>query len=449
MPATTGEPFSGRGGWFSSTLFVVVFYYFWIGLAPFPNPNDSALLTAYGNSSNMINQLIVVAMSFVVLAVLMQHPARHLVLRSYGPLAVIFLWLLFTAAFSDSPATALRRIVYAALVCMCASAVLLLPRNSAQFAKLMGLCMLFAVCLSLLGVVLVPQRAIHQATDALEQLLAGDWRGHFGHKNVAAAAMVYAVFVGLYVAKRRSFRLGALLTVAAAAFLLNSGGKTSAAMLPAVLVASWFFERAGPFRIVFLAGGLATMNILLMSAAVSTSVQEFLVSIGVDPTFTDRTSIWELALAAVESRPFTGYGFQSFWQTDAIFYSGKSAASTWAVTAANAHNGYLDQVINGGIPLLLLMLIWLVFLPCHHASRALKRANEPELTRLYIRIWLFSLFFSCLESPFFGNSGPIWFTMLIAVFGLRLQAHATLVKTSTPETAAARSNRPSSRLAVA
>lgn len=436
MRAADEETGAGQGGRFSSVLFVVVFCYFWIGIAPFPNPNDSDLLTAYGNTSNLINQLIVVAMSFVVLVTFFQHPARNFVLRAYVPLLVIFLWLLVTAAFSDSPATALRRIVYAGLVCMCSSAVLLLPRNSVHFARMMGFCMLFAVGLSLIGVVLVPQRAIHQASDALEQMLAGDWRGHFGHKNVAAAAMVYAVFFGLYAVRTGFFKLGALLTLCAAVFLLNSGGKTSAAMLPAVIVAAWFFERIGPLRIVVVAGGLLVMNVILMSAAVSPSIQALLTSMGIDPTFTDRASIWELALSAVASRPFTGYGLQSFWQTDALVNGGK-AASTWAVTAANAHNGYLDQLINGGVPLLILMVIWLVFLPCHHASLALRRKHDPALTRLFIRVWLFSLFFSCLENPFFSNNGPIWFTMLISVFGLRLQAHANLVKKPEPEAASA------------
>jgi hypothetical protein len=44
-----------------------------------------------------------------------------------------------------------------------------------------------------------------------------------------------------------------------------------------------------------------------------------------------------------------------------------------------------------------------------------------------MRIWLFVLLSSAFESYFLDNGGPLWFTMLIAVFGLRLQAHANLV----------------------
>lgn len=418
---------SDKAGRFRAVLFVLVFFYFWIGLAPFPNPNDAGLLTAYGSSSDQLNQIIVVTMSLTVFAALLHHPARDVVLRSYGPLLAIFIWLVLTAFFSDSPATAFRRIVYSALVCLCASAVLLLPRNSAQFAKLMTLCLTATLGLSYFGIAVLPYRAIHQATDSLEAALAGDWRGHFGHKNVAAAAMVCSVFFGLYIAKRGSFWLGVLITIGASVFVLKSGGKTSAAMLPVILAAGWLFERLGGLRMPLVVLGVGALNFVLMSATVSPDTRSLLASIGVDPTFTDRTSIWELALSTAERSPLVGYGFQSFWQMDALVHGSKSQ-DTWAVTADNAHNGYLDQVINGGLPLLLLIVLWLIVLPCYHAGLALKRGQEPELTRLFIRIWLFCLFFACLENPFFGNSGPIWFTMLMAVFGLRYQAFASPAK---------------------
>lgn len=412
-------------GWFSAALLVVLFGYFWIGLGPFPDPNASGLLEAYGSSSNLLNQIIVIGLSALVVVVLINHPARALVLRSYGMIAIIFAWLLITALFSDAPGTAFRRIVYTMLVCLCASSLLLMPKTSEQFGKLMGACVLGAVLLSILGVIAIPRLAIHQGSDALEQQLAGAWRGHFGHKNVAAAAMVFAVFFGIFVMKTRSFWWGVFTIAVSTVFLLNSGGKTAAAMLPAILIASWLFERLGPLRVVFLVVSLGAMNYLLISAAVLRETQDLLISLGVDPTFTDRASVWQLALGAIAERPFLGHGFQSFWQMDSLVY-GEDAESSWAVTAANAHNGYLEQLINGGIPLLVLVVIWLVLLPSYHAGLAFRRGLHPELTRLFVRCWLFMLFLSCLESFIFANGGPIWFTMLLAVFGLRLLAYGNL-----------------------
>lgn len=419
------ETYNPQGTWLASALFVAVFFYFWIGLSPLADMTGGSL-AAYGESSNSFNQLVVFAMSFLVMVMLALHPQRLLALKALVPLGIVFFWIAITITFSDTPDSALRRTVYSILVCICASAVLLLPRDPNHFAKLVGLCLLASVSLSYFGVIFLPARAIHQASDLSEQFLAGDWRGHFGHKNNAAAAMAFAVFFGLYLLKTRSFWLGLLLTAMAGYFLLNSGGKTSAAMLPAVLVIAWLFERLGAFRIVLVGGGLALVNFIILSVAVSPQINAFVTGLGIDATFTDRTSIWQLALSSIANRPFTGYGFQSFWQTDALFY-GSASASTWAVTAANAHNAYVEQLINGGWPLLILVLIWLVVLPTNHASAALARGDNPDLTRLYLRIWLFGLFTSCFESPFFENAGPIWFTILIAVFGLRLQAHAHLV----------------------
>ena len=417
---------AGKGSTFAGLLFLAVFGYFWIGLSPFPDPNATSLSTPYGSTSNVFNQLIVIAMSAVVLGTVLQNPARHLLLRPYGLLIGLLVWLLFTGLFAGDPSAAFRRLVFAILVCLCANAMLFIPRNGEQFARLMCLGLTFTIGLSYFGVLLLPHLAIHQATDALEQSLAGDWRGHFGHKNVAAAAMVYAVFFGLYARRSGHARLGLLIALSAGFFVLHAGGKTSAAMLPAILLLAWIFERWTKLGVVMLLGGLVGLNLILLTAAVSPTFSSLLASAGIDPTFTDRGSIWRLALSAIAERPIIGYGFQSFWQTDALFNSGQ-AMTTWAVTAANSHNGYVEQLINGGIPALVMAFIWLVVLPVGYARRALAGSNDMALTRLFLRIWLFSLFLACLESPFFGNSGPIWFTMLIAVFGLRLQANAGLV----------------------
>ncbi|WP_244487063.1 O-antigen ligase family protein [Devosia sp. Leaf420] len=427
MSDLSAEPYNPQGGWFASILFVVVFCYFWIGLNPLPPPSTAAQLAAYGESSNVFTQIIVFGMSLLVMTMLFFHPGRELAFRAFGPVALVFVWISLTIFFSDTPDAALRRTVYSALVVLSASAMLLLPRDTAHFARLAGICICFAVALSYFGVFVLPARGIHQASDIAEAALAGDWRGHFGHKNVASAAMGFALFFGLYLMKTRSYWGGFFLTVLAGIFLLNSGGKTSAAMLPAILVLVWMFERAGTMRYVLVAGSLLVLNVVILSVVAVPAIKDFVSGLGIDASFTDRASIWKLALDAVGSRLFTGYGFQSFWQTDALFYGNQSAA-TWAVTAANAHNAYLDQLINGGIPLLVLVVVWLVILPAHHASVALARGAEPDLTRLYTRIWMFALFSSSFESPFFENNGPIWFTMLIAVFGLRLQAYAHLVE---------------------
>src|SRR4029077_21154749 len=135
------------------------------------------------------------------------------------------------SVFAADPASAFRRIAFAVLVCFAANALLLLPRSEEGFAKLLAVGVLAVLALAYFGVLALPDRAIHQSTDALEGALAGDWRGHFGHKNMASAAMVLAIYCGLYVIRTWSRWLGLVIIALAAVFLVKTGGKTALAML--------------------------------------------------------------------------------------------------------------------------------------------------------------------------------------------------------------------------
>ena len=72
-------------------------------------------------------------------------------------------------------------------------------------------------------------------------------------------------------------------------------------------------------------------------------------------------------------------------------------------------------------------MLWLLWLPLKDVGRADAAGNDPALTRLFTRIWLYGVFSACVESLFFQSGSLVWFFMLIAVFGLRLQGRATLV----------------------
>lgn len=413
------------GSAFAACLFGALILYFWIGVSPFSDLSGWFAQGSGRETSNVFNQAILLTLSLLVVAALALHPARLLAWSALLPLALVLVWMgcsTLNADFSDS---AVRRLIHAGLVGLAASVVLLLPRDTGHFARLVGFCLLAVLGLSYFGILVLPERAIHQLSDAMEPALAGDWRGHFQHKNMTAASMVLVVFFGLYLMKVRLIWLGALLTFLALVMLIMSGGKTSTALLPVVLVVAWLFERLPWLRSSLVLGAVILINVAVLAVVTYPPMRDLVGGLGIDTTFTDRASIWQLSLSAIGERPLIGYGFQSFWESDQLLYGAQSAA-TWAVSAANAHNAYLDQLITGGWPLLALIGLWLVVLPSHHASEALKRGTDPELTRLYLRIWIFVLYASAFESFIFDASGPVWFTLLIAIAGLRLQARASL-----------------------
>ena len=71
--------------------------------------------------------------------------------------------------------------------------------------------------------------------------------------------------------------------------------------------------------------------------------------------------------------------------------------------------------------------MWLVVSPVEDISRGAAFGNNPALTKLFVRIWLFSIVRASLESSFFTGGNPCWFMMLVSIFGLRLQGSLVLI----------------------
>jgi O-antigen ligase len=409
-----------------ATLFLVVLGYYWVTLQPFPDLGLLSTADPWAGNSNLLNQAVAIGLFGLLAIVALRHPLLREVAQPRGLLIALFGWFALTSLLAADPATALRRVVMAAMVCVGASIFLLLPRDEKQFAKLLGTGLLALLALCYWGVVFVPARAIHQSTDVVEPLLAGLWRGFYSHKNVTAEAMAFTTFAGLFVWARWSRLMGALLIGLALFFLYKTGGKTSLAMVPAMIALAWAVMRWRRARYPLVIGGLGLFNFVAIGSSIWPGVQKFVDSLGIDATFTDRVEIWQLAFSAIRSKPLTGYGFQSFWQTETLVYGGGNV-ETWAVNAANSHNAYLEAIINAGVPGLILVIVWLVLRPLGDVARAERSDNDRALTRLFVQIWLYGIFAASLESSFFANAGPIWFTILVGVFGLRYQGRAQVV----------------------
>ncbi|MNV68291.1 O-Antigen ligase [compost metagenome] len=156
-----------------------------------------------------------------------------------------------------------------------------------------------------------------------------------------------------------------------------------------------------------------------------TPLSEFITELGIDATFTNRADIWRFAFGALAEQPVTGYGFKAFWQTEELVHSG-GAIETWAVAAANGHNSYLDIALMTGFPGLLLTVLWILVLPLRNIARMAATEQHSHLTRLFTRVWLYTIFNAGLESLFYEGGNLLWFTFLFSLYGLHLQARAVL-----------------------
>lgn len=350
------------------------------------------------------------------------------------PLHLCFVgWMLLNLVLSESREVSIQRFVLAASVTSLAVLLPLLPPTQRSFNLCLGGAALALLVLCYLGVVLAPQYAIHTALDIAEPQLAGDWRGSFGHKNVASPVMTILVYVGIYLSAVGSFVMGPTIAVLAGIFLIFTGGKTSSVLCLAIYaLASLVYVARGLWlkRIICFAP-LIVMNLLTVGSVMSPVLGSITRALPVDPTFTGRSDVWEFALAAVAEKPIIGHGYAAFW--DGVTERQTAQGSEWAVTAAHSHNSYLDLAVTIGLPGLLLIVLIFVFEPLRNFQEAQAHNRSNALGKLFLTIWLFGLYFGTTETFLLERQNPVWFMFAMAVAGLHFLARFQCVAQMEPD----------------
>lgn len=408
-------------------VFTGIFLFFWITTNPFV---DLVSVEVGGSNatggSNALNQIVFLTMTLLTLYAALTHPLRSQICQPLFLVVAMFSWFLFSSAVSNYPVDGIKRTILAILTCANAGMFLLLPRSEEQFARLLLIGTAIALGTAYFGVMFLPMLSIHQPTELIEPMNAGFWRGQYSHKNLAAAVMLVAAFFGLYLRSVGWKKSGIAIVVLSVFFLIHTGGKSSTAMLPLILLLQWIFEKFRWTRWPIAVGGIAAFNLLALGASLSQGFRDLIASLGVDPTFTNRSDIWKIAFDAIAQSPILGYGFQGFWQTADITQS-SAGLETWAVKAFNGHNAYVDALLTTGLPGFLLTIALVIFVPLRAVGRLGNASNSPALSRLFMRVWLYVIYGGCLEVIFFQSGSPICFFMLVSIFGLEMQSRMSLV----------------------
>jgi O-antigen ligase len=228
------------------------------------------------------------------------------------------------------------------------------------------------------------------------------------------------IFVGLYLISRKYLISGMAITGLSAVFLVFSGGKSAMGLCVVTLVlSSVVYALKSPWlraSVCFIP--LFTLNALTVGSVFDNRLAEILKLLPIDTTFTGRSDIWEFAISSLALRPFLGYGFAAFWGTGSIEKLVKSDQFEWAASASHSHNGYLDTALTMGYPGLALIIFIFVYSPLRDFNVATRSGNAGPLAKLFMRLWLFGIYLSSMESFLLDRADPIWFTFLVAVFGL-------------------------------
>lgn len=342
-------------------------------------------------------------------------------------------WLLINIVFSESRGVSIQRFVLAVSVTSLAMLLPLLPPTQRTFNLCLGGAALVLLVLCYLGVFLAPQYSMHTALDLTEPQLAGDWRGSFGHKNIASPVMTILVYVGIYLCGVGSFVMGPAIAALAGIFLIFTGGKTSTVLCLAIYaLASLVYVTPGLWlkRLICFVP-LIVMNLLTVGSVLSPALGALTRLLPLDPTFTGRSAIWEFALAAVAEKPIIGHGYAAFW--DDVTARQTAQGSEWATSAAHSHNSYLDLAVTIGLPGLLLVILVFVLAPLGNFQSAQAHNHSRALAKLFLTVWLFGLYYGATETFLLERQNPIWFMFALAVAGLHFLARFQCVEQTEPE----------------
>jgi O-antigen ligase len=404
-----------------SLLFVAVFLAAWISFHPYPNLAIPPQAVVEGG--DIANQIGFSSLFLALAAWTYCHEPRRLLLLLRPTLIATLFWCVISVVASWEPSLAARRLTFALIVMSISAMVLLLPKSLRHFGDLMAATVLIVLAACYLGVMFAPQLSIHQATDLLEPEHAGSWRGVFPHKNDAGATMVLFIFIGFYVARVRSFALGACIVALAAIFLAFTQSKTAIGVLPLALVLAAIIGRTRrpALGVALVITVLAIFNLCSVGTVMFAPMHHLMQTVMPDASFTGRTEIWQLGLQAVAQRPLTGYGYATFWGTDEVVY-GLGDAQTWANAATDAHNAYLNLALTIGIPGMVLVIVWVVVLPIVDSCRRSPDPHAGALQTLFLRVCLYGVYASCFESSIFQQVGEVWFFFMTSTFGLRYLA---------------------------
>ncbi|MBB3237691.1 O-antigen ligase family protein [Phyllobacterium endophyticum] len=389
-------------------------------------PFQPASTAIAGSGGDLVNQLGFGALGGIAVLAMMVLANPRTLLALISPMWILMFGFLFLSTFAAiDPAAAQRAVLFTLIAVLCVVAVLALPRDADGFSLALVIAAFAVLILSYAGLVAVPDLAKHTANE-IEAQHAGLWRGIFAHKNIAGPVMAAFSFGGIYLIRRGWRGIGIVLLVLALWFVAHTGSKTATALVPIVVFLVMFPNMFG-FRLLaalLIAAALTGFFFFTIGTLFFPATHDLLVQIGADTTFTGRTSIWQFALEKLSAKPWSGYGFESFWEALVVRQAeNPSYYLDWDVRGiVHAHNGYLDIAIAMGYPAMICALIVLIVLPLVDYVRCLKKRENVFAADFFMMCLTFALMNAFLESFFFRRADPVWLLVVMACFGLRMTA---------------------------
>lgn len=285
----------------------------------------------------------IIAISFIV-----SSPRATAIAKQCWPLYAMCAIAFLSALWSVDPSVTVRRSFQ--LLFSCLLGVAMVGRlGSGEAIKVAVRSMVVVCVLSVIWVVLFPDIAVHQSTDAWQSVHAGLWRGVLSHKvDLGIFAGLTLALVMFYGPKGTgdpaTFVIGA---VAAGACLLGSGSATGI-VVAGVLFITMRLAAANAKQPLKIRKKLLRSLVLALAAwtglTVSGLFDQMASMVGRSGDLTGRATYWPYVMDFLNSGNWVvGYGYGAGFR-----YVARLIQDEAELALGEAHNGYIEMLVAFG-----------------------------------------------------------------------------------------------------
>ncbi|MGE0502789.1 MAG: O-antigen ligase family protein [Rhizobiaceae bacterium] len=381
--------------------------------------------TLEAGSGDIINQLGFGSVGALSLFAIFTLVDRKVAVALLSPWWIIVLGFLALSVMNAAdPSSATRAAMFTVIAVIAVGAILSLPRDADAFSTALSVSALVVLALCYAGLALYPNEAIHSA-DSIEPEHAGFWRGLFAHKNITGPVMACLSFGGLYLWRRGWTWSGIVIFVLAIAFMSNTGSKTTLGLVPVAVLPVLLPGLIGMRFLtpVFFVLALAITGLVTLGIVFIDPLKDLAATMAPELTYTGRTTLWEFSGEMILKRPWTGYGYESFWDTPLLYTIDQPFDRAWDIRGiVHGHNGYMDIAVIMGLPALAFAVIAFIVAPMRDFMRTPLLRENILIADFFMMVLFFTALNAFLESFFFRRADPVWLFFVLAILGLRLAA---------------------------
>lgn len=384
---------------------VALVFFVCIGFQPIQRSGATAL-SGEGDIWRQLSYLVVLGMT--------AYAARGRSWLRILPLSVIcvLVWCWLSVAWAIDPGIALRRMsLTTIMIAVTFATVEVAGTRRALTALITGL--IVVLLLNYVAIAISPD-AVH-LPDANDPELGGSWRGYAIHKNTAAPICAITALIMIFCASHISRIITWPVILGALFFLWKCNSATSIALFGlAVLVGAVFLvlPAAGRRRAVLLGILFALLGAYFVPAIFPEQTNALGAYLSSPEALTGRGAIWSALLTYAQQNPILGAGYGSFWDIGPNSPIETMVAS-WVAELYTGHNGYLDLLVQVGIPGLALTIIAMIVVP---VARLINAPSAPgRQSAFLIGTLVFCVGHNATESTLLVRDLPVSVFFLFAV----------------------------------